>query len=221
MRLSCIATSSESTSQLITPSSPRSRCTLSDPVAGFANTLGSGDEFCNVSQEAFEARLGLLINTFWVESLAQFTVLNRDGINTPQDVNWTTFFYNTRAFLYASSTSTTSCFAEPTFRILVPWISIYLAAVLTIATICKLWFRLAVRVPDFLDSVPAMARDTPFVRRPGGVSSALGGAKQMDLLNDRWVRVQDVQASQEFGRIALSDDETLGMHTLDRDRLYE
>jgi len=62
---------------------------------------------------------------------------------------------------------------------------------------------------------------TPFVQRPAGVSSALGGAEQMALLNDKWVRIQDVQASRELGRIALSDDRTLGMHTLDRDRLYE
>jgi len=43
----------------------------------------------------------------------------------------------------------------------------------------------------------------------------------MALLNDKWVRIQDVQASRELGRTALSDDRTLGMHTLDRDRLYE
>ncbi|KAK0730887.1 hypothetical protein B0H67DRAFT_476149 [Lasiosphaeris hirsuta] len=196
---------------------------LSDSTAGFANTAAYGDEFCSVSREAFEARLGMLINTFWVASLEQFTILNRDGIKSPKDVNWTTIFYDTRKFLYANSTSVSSYFTEPTYRILVPWISVYLAAVtvLALATICNLWLRLAVRVPDFIDSVSALARDTPFVRRPAGVSSALGGAEQMDLLKDRWVRVQDVQASQELGRIALSDDKTLGMHTLERDRLYE
>lgn len=101
--------------------------------------------------------------------------------------------------------------------------STYLAAVavLTLVTICNLCFRLVVHVPDFIDSASALARDTPFVQRPTGISSALGGAEQMALLKDKWVRIQDVQASRELGRITLSDDRTLGMHTLDRDRLYE
>jgi len=115
---------------------------LSDPTAGFANTASDGDDFCNVPAATFEARLGLLINTFWVPSLEQFTVLNRDGIKGPEDVNWTTSFYDTRAFLYANSTSVSVYATESTYRILVPWMSTYLAtvAVLTLVTICNLCF---------------------------------------------------------------------------------
>jgi hypothetical protein len=43
----------------------------------------------------------------------------------------------------------------------------------------------------------------------------------MDLLNEKWVRIQDVQPSERVGRIALSDDKALERRKLDRDRLYE
>ena len=54
----------------------------------------------------------------------------------------------------------------------------------------------------------AIARGLAVDRREG-MSSALGGAKQIDLLRDKWVRIQDVQPSMVLGRIALSDDTTL------------
>jgi len=197
---------------------------LVDPTAGFSNNAAYGDEFCDVPKEAFEARLGLLINTYWMASLNPTTVLQRDGVNGPQDVNWASNIVGDSAkYLHANSTGTTFSYTEPTYQISMPWLIVYFlaAAVLTAAAACNLCLRLTVRIPDFLDSVFALARDTPFISLPGATSSAMSSTEQGKLLGSKWVRVQDVQPLQPRGRIAVSDDKTLASQTLNHERLYE
>jgi hypothetical protein len=197
---------------------------LVDPTAGFSNNAAYGDEFCDVPKEAFEARLGLLINTYWMASLNPTTVLQRDGINGPQDVDWASNIVGDGAkYLHANSTGTTFSYTEPTYQISTPWLIVYFlaAAVLTAAAACNLCLRLAVRIPDFLDSVFALARDTPFISLPGATSSAMSSTEQGKLLGGKWVRVQDVQPLQPRGRIAVSDDKTLASQPLNHERLYE
>lgn len=184
---------------------------LYDPITGFGKTMQDGDEFAEIPKEAFEARLGLLMNTFWAAVVNPYVILN-----TPKDEM-------IGVAPHGNSTSTTSYETLPTYRISAVWLGIYAVAVaiLALATVGNLWLRFTVRVPDFLDSVSALTRDTPFVDRPDEASSALGSAEQMKLLGDRWVRIQDVQPSKAVGRIALSDDRALRSQVLEWDRLYE
>ncbi|KAK5659988.1 hypothetical protein OQA88_13454 [Cercophora sp. LCS_1] len=164
----------------------------------------------------------MLINTYLTAAIFYPSIWGGDGITGVRTLSNSTLLSGNLRHLYGHSWSETDAPFGRKYYVSVPWISVYLVAVvvLTAVTVCNLWLRITVRVPDFLDSVSGLARDSVFVARPEGVSSALGGAEQMKLLNEKWVRIQDVHPLDPVGRIALSDDRTLGMQKLEGDRLY-
>ncbi|OMP86674.1 hypothetical protein BK809_0003846 [Diplodia seriata] len=107
---------------------------------------------------------------------------------------------------WANTTGNFTAFTADYYELQKPWFTLYMAStlVLTLCGLVNVVLRTMIRAPDFLGSISALTRDSPFVDAPPG-GSTMDGTDRARLLKDKWVRIQDVKPDEEVGRIAFSD----------------
>lgn len=177
----------------------------------------------NVPMEIFEARLAAVFNTVIRASYEQSIIVGSDGLSPSTE----SFSVNaadrdisvTPLSTWDNGTGTWAEFTEPAYEVDVLWMVIYAVStlVMTVFAVGHVVLQVRVKSPDFLTSISALTRDSPFVAVPEG-ASGLGGPERARLLRHKRVRIQDVQPEGDVGRIAFGDD-SLGV-SLYADRRY-
>lgn len=162
----------------------------------------------NLPLDVFSTRLSMLINTFLRASLDMPSLVGMNSMALDNDTNW------------INTTATWEEFTADTYVIKKSWFTLYMASslVMTLCALVNIVLRAMTQTPDFLGSVSALTRDTPFVDAPAG-GSFMDGTERARLLKDKWVRIQDVKPDEDVGRIAFSDAK--GPGRLRTDRQYE
>ncbi|TPX09812.1 uncharacterized protein E0L32_009003 [Thyridium curvatum] len=177
---------------------------LQDPIRGLTNQDGEG-EFGMVPGAA--------------------AIMGHDGISGPQSIPWDQpFTWSRPGSMYSNATGgRLQSFSAPTYELSGAWLAVYFVSVgvVLLAAVGNIALRWVVRAPDFLGSISALSRDSPYVDSAAAGSSARDGKTQTRLLREKWVRIQDVQPDEANGRIALSDDRSLGSRKLDWARRFE
>lgn len=182
---------------------------LKDPPSAFDTKYDPDQwDYRNLPLDVFSARLSMLINTFLRASLDMPSLV---GMNSTALVN-EAYWMNTNA--------NWTEFTPDIYDVKKPWFTLYIAStlVMTLCALANIVLRAMTRAPDFLGSVSALTRDTPFIDAPAG-GSFMDGTERARLLKDKWVRIQDVKPDEDVGRIAFSDAK--GPGRLRTDRQYE
>lgn len=65
--------------------------------------------------------------------------------------------------------------------------------------------RTRIHAPDFLGSISALVRDSPYINKPEG-GSVLDGTLLANLLGNNRVRIGDVRSEEEVGKIAFAEE---------------
>lgn len=177
---------------------------LDDTVRRLYSQVGPGSVYENIPLEVFSNRLSMVLNT---NLLAMFNMSIIVGGDATQDVQW------------GNTTGTWTEFTAPVYTINTTWFALYFisAIVLLICAIINVVLRSLSHAPDFLGSISALTRDSPYFDVPTP-ASGLEGTERSRFLKDKWVMIQDVAPDNEVGRIALSDAD--GMVPLQKTRLY-
>lgn len=181
---------------------------LQDPLfTGALSLLRASYWDLNVPMSLFEARLSVILNTF------SMAVSNPDYIS---GINGSTTSGNTTlrddAGEWASGNGTWTEFTDQVYVVNWAWFALYVCAVLVMAAcgVANIALHLLIRSPDFLTSVSALTRDSPFITVPPG-GSALDGLDRTRLIKNKRISIRDVQPDEAVGRIALSDATGVGM----------
>jgi hypothetical protein len=162
--------------------------------SGFGTIKSQYKTYDAVPLEIFSNRLAMVLNTHLHASL-NLSILLGDNEITPAtaDYRWQ---------------NSTADWSEPItiYRVRRSWFVLFTisTAVLAVCAVANLVLRCMIRVPDFLGSVSALTRDSPFVHVQTPASTA-DGVERTLLLRDRRVVIGDVQPENPVGRIALSD----------------
>ncbi|KAL1649605.1 hypothetical protein SLS58_001662 [Diplodia intermedia] len=168
---------------------------LKDPLSIFKEKYDTNTWYYeDMSLNLFQARLGMLLNTFIRASYDMPSLVGMKSMTWDNETEW------------ANTTGIWTEFTEDIYDIQIPWFTLYMAStiVLTLCGLVNVVLRTMIRAPDFLGSISALTRDTPFVDAPPG-GSTMDGTDRARLLKDKWVRIQDVKPDEEVGRIAFSD----------------
>jgi hypothetical protein len=181
---------------------------LQDPSAAFlsksSERLSSYDD---LPLSVFSDRLAMVLNTHIQASLNATILVGSDGnAFTAVNKDW------------ANTTVTWTEFTLPIYKVNRTWFAVYLVSAIfaSLCAIANLVFRWN-NIPDIINSVSALTRDSPFFSTPTPAST-LDGSDRARFLKDRLVMIQDVCPDKEFGRIALADAKTLVQ--LQKDRMY-
>lgn len=183
---------------------------LQDPPTAFDNYFDL--TYSELDVNVFQSRLALLFNTFWRMSLNQSIIIGNDGVNA------------NRSGLSAWG-QTEGTWSQPTqkyYRVESVWISFYFTAttIMMLSALCSIILKRHTRASDFIGSISALTRDTPFIDIPSA-GSFLDGTDRIELLKDKWVKIQDVKPDSDVGRIALSDTQNFFSSELKPGRRYE
>jgi hypothetical protein len=174
----------------------------------------------NVPMDMFEARLSIILNTFAMAGS------NPDYISGAEiaypivtEGGATIFNASLGPVEWASSDGTWTEFTTRVYVVRWPWLALYVCAalVMSASAVANIVLRSLIRSPDFLNSVSALTRDSPFITSSAG-GSALEGLDRARLMKNKRLMVRDVQPLDAVGRIALSD--STGAGGLDWDRKY-
>ncbi|EMD62876.1 hypothetical protein COCSADRAFT_161430 [Bipolaris sorokiniana ND90Pr] len=186
---------------------------LKDPTTAF-NT----DEFLNIgnvefwykdiSLGLFADRLAMVLNTHLRASLQMSYIVGSDGLALKNESQ-----------SWAQANGTWAEKISLRYQLNKVWFLLYLlsAIVRVICALANIVLRTIIHIPDFLDSVSTLTRDSNYIHvaTPG---STLNGIDRSKLLRDKHIMVQDVQPENEVGRLALSD--SLRSISVQQDRIY-
>lgn len=182
---------------------------LKNPPLAF-NTSYTGREwyYVDLPLEVFSARLSMVISTALRASLNMPSLVGMKSMILENDPNW------------ANTTGVWEKFTADKYVVKRLWFTLYMAStiVMTLCAVVNIVLRGVTRAPDFLGSISALTRDSPFVDTPAG-GSVMDGTERAKLLKGKWVRIQDVKPDDDVGRIAFSDAKGAGR--LRVDRMYE
>jgi hypothetical protein len=186
---------------------------LRDPPTTFQNQYpsnGNGESwYGDLPLKVFGDRFAVALNTHLRASLNMTNIVGSDGLSRkgPED-DW------------GQTTGTWVEFTAPVYRLNTPWFVLYLfsAIVLTACAFANIVLRTLIHVPDFISSISALTRDSPFVDVPTPGSTLDGTDRSRYLWNKR-VIIQDVQPGDKIGRIAFTDAPELA--PLQKERRYE
>jgi hypothetical protein len=178
---------------------------LRNPSTSFDSEYEFSPEwFAQVPMNVLSNRLTMVLNT---NILAMFNGTIMVGGDAIQDEKW------------GNTTGTWTEYTAPVYSINKTWFSLYFvsAFVLLICAVANIVLRSLIYAPDFFGSISAMTRDSPFFDVPTP-ASGMDGTERSRLLQDKWVRIQDVSPEKGVGRIALSD--SIGLVPLQKSRMY-
>jgi hypothetical protein len=177
---------------------------LDDTLSRMYAQVGPRPMYEHIPLEVFSNRLSMVLNT---NLLAMFNMSIIVGGDVTQDVQW------------GNTTGTWTEFTAPVYFINETWFALYFvsAIVLLICAITNVVLRSLSHAPDFMGSISALTRDSPYFDVPTP-ASGLEGTERSRFLQNKWVMIQDVLPGKDVGRIALSDAD--GMVPLQKTRLY-
>ncbi|KAB2572648.1 hypothetical protein DIS24_g9622 [Lasiodiplodia hormozganensis] len=176
--------------------------------------------FDDVPLDIFQARLALIFNTFYQASLNTSNILGADGVDGVAPQNIPEFDQKQ----YTNTTGTWNEFTPSRYEVQYSWFALYFAAttVLAICAVTTVVISALTRAPDLFGGVSSLTRDSAFMTTVPDGGSLLSGSERARLLQDVWVRIQDVQPEDDVGRIAFSDQKELGAAAALRwERKYE
>jgi hypothetical protein len=156
----------------------------------------------------FSNRLAMVFNTYLRATFDLAYTVGSDGTSL-----------DSRGGLWANTTGSWTTFTAPVYHVQRSWVLFFFvsAIILTLCAAANIVLHCLIHVPDFLGSISALTRDSPFISVPAPASS-MDGVERSRLLRHKWVIIQDVRPDEEVGRIAFSDAASLA--PLRRDRLY-
>lgn len=186
---------------------------IQDPSSSFEqNYLISYDQ---LDMKIFEARLAMLLNTFWRISINQSVPLGLDGISLNRTGYDAQFWGHVDGQWNAFS-------SQRYYMFHLRWFALFTTAtaIMMACALANIVLRTRIRAPDILGAISTLTRDTPFVDAMAK-SSTLDAMSRTKLLKEKWVRIQDVRPEERIGKIAFSDDRGLGFRELTWKRQYE
>ncbi len=160
----------------------------------------------NVAKSDLEVRLGQVLNTYNLASLAPFDMAGSLGSGNASSISvdgqhtvWQVFYQVNWTYLAVY---------------LATWVVFFAAAVGGIV------FKSLVIGPEVLGYVSSLTRDNPYVRVPVGGSS-LDGMKRTKLLRGLRLTMKDVAGeTATVGHVAISSGHSSGERSLEKGRLY-
>jgi hypothetical protein len=218
------------------------------PVASFDNNPGWVD-LAQLDPDVFARRLALLLNTYYQLTIAPAAFLgglpqgnlSAFGPDTmpvaDADVylpkNMTTrntsfgdwYFpfqtetYRSEIYFVGATTNATISTTHPVFRCNFAWLSLLLAAAITVLLIgiASLILKRKTLGPEMFGYVASMTYENQFIKIPEG-GSMLDAMERARLLKDVEISVGDVRGDEEVGHIALAAG--VPMRKLEKGRLY-
>ncbi len=160
----------------------------------------------NIAKSDLEVRLGQVLNTYNLATLAPFDMAESLGSGNASAISvdgqhtvWKRIYQVNWTYLAAY---------------LATWVVFFAAGVGGIV------FKSLVIAPDVLGYVSSLTRDNPYVRVPEG-GSTLDGMKRAKLLRGLRLTMKDVGGkTAEVGHVAISSSNGSGMRPLAKGRLY-
>lgn len=145
--------------------------------------------------DTFSNRLGLLWNTFFHATVYPSIIVG--------DI------FNSTDYPDLRTVNITAEGAQAGYRQYVVnwgWMGMYFltVAIMILASILTVLLRLLSKGPDILGYVSTLLRDSPFMEEQAARGSTLTGLERARLLENHRVRLLDVQADQDVGRIAIA-----------------
>lgn len=190
---------------------------LENPAKSFHDTGFLPLAYQDIPMDIFQARLALILNTYYQASLTTGNFLGADGVAL-YDVP------STAALQYGNATGTWTEFTPPRYEVQPTWLTLYLVSttVLAACAIASVVISALTRAPDLFCGVSSLTRDSVFMTRVPEGGSSLSASDRARHLQDVWVRIQDVKPEDDVGRIAFSDQKELGTAAALRwERKYE
>ncbi|OJD33152.1 uncharacterized protein BKCO1_3300089 [Diplodia corticola] len=174
---------------------------LQDPPTSFQDDGFDVADYDGVPLPVFEARLALVVNTFYHASLNASNFLGADGVARYVVEPW---YY---ANQYGNASGTWEEYTAPRYEVKPAWFALYLAAttVLAVCAVATVVVAAVTRAPDVLGGVSGLTRDAAYVTGAPAGGSGVAAAERARALRGVWVRIQDVKPEEEVGRIAFSD----------------
>jgi hypothetical protein len=157
---------------------------------------------------------GLLTGSQFVQS--PFKYAFHDGITT----------ISSDEQLLVNSNATWTHETGIVYRVHIAWLVVYVVSALMLlaCSLCSCVARLRLNIPEVLGHVSSLARDSPYVALSMPTAgSTLDGSLRAVLLKNLWIRLQDVQAEEEVGRLAVSlcSERVEERDPLNREKFYE
>ncbi|KAF2754488.1 hypothetical protein EJ05DRAFT_143158 [Pseudovirgaria hyperparasitica] len=194
---------------------------LANPLNGGIDASVGGvaikDEYKDLPAGVFEARLAVVVNSVLRLTYGTAIVLGTSGINTTAASEDTTAADYQPT--YANTTGTWTTFSPPIYDLHRGWLALYTLSigVLVLAVLAMVYLRSRIRIPDMLNSMSMLARESPYVSTaPGG--GMLDGMQMVEVLGRKRVRIGDVAPERAVGKIAFADEERV--ERVRRGRLY-
>lgn len=187
---------------------------LTDPLnAGTSvGAIGTADitaRYQSLPSTILDGRLTVLLNTVLRGSYRTDIIFGTDGTDPSR------YTYNDQGSddHFGNTTGHWSEYTQPAYRVHFIWLSLYLLSntVLFLCAVCTIALRIRIRAPDFLNSISALTRDSPYIRIPPG-GSTLDGTQMTKALG--------VKGDAEVGRIAFADATMVRERLLRKNRLY-
>ena len=181
---------------------------LADPLSGGISKSGGiaiGDAYTKLLPGIFEARLTVMLNTALRGTYGYKIVLGTDGTDIS---NKTGKLVPGSLSNFGNATGSWSAYSPPVYRLHMGWLALYVVsiAVLVLCVLVTIVLRARIHAPDFLSSVSALVRDSPYVNKPDG-GSLLDGTQLANLLGRTRVRIGGVRPDEDFGKIAFAEEE--------------
>lgn len=145
--------------------------------------------------DLFSKRLGLLWNTFFHATVYPSIVVG-DALNVTE--------HSGLQVVVHQAEGPASGFQQ--YIVNWRWMAMYFVtvAIMILASILTVLLRFLSKGPDILGYVSTLLRDSPFMEEQAARGSTLTGLERARLLENHRVRLLDVQADQEVGRIAIA-----------------
>lgn len=180
---------------------------LADPT-GASDSPGdiSEDKVKNITPEDLAIRMGQLLNTHWLASLAPTSILRNFDASGDSDFN------------VQASSNGTSYADEEFLQCHAPWLQILFTCsfFLMVTAIGSGVFECLSNAPDVLDTISSLTRENQIVVGEGG--SYLDGDDRTRILKNLVVRMGDAAPDAEIGLVVLANVGKLGK--LDRNKQY-
>ena len=159
-------------------------------IFAHSNTLEDYMILYTLPKTTFEERLGHLLNTYYIGSLAPESFLGA---------------FAASAVAANLTTIATVMNSEAVYVASIGWLFLFIACTLAMLAAAVVGVILIHNTlnPDILGYCSSLTRDSPYIQLPAG-GNTLGGAARARLLSSLEVRLGDVGAEDEAGHIALA-----------------
>ena len=191
---------------------------LADPLKAGIGGFMIQDHYTGLPPGVFDARLTVILNTALRGSYRSDIILGTDGTDPGNYTYDAQVGYSDR---FGNTTGHWSAYSKSIYRVHLDWLSLYLLsiAVLFVSATGAFSLRMRIRAPDFLSSVSALTRDSPYIRTPPG-GSTIDGTQMAKALGGKRVKIGDVDSDDVVGRTAFAEVDMVRSRALRKDRLH-